>query len=82
MEAISHVELKMERFSSGTQFGSRYLKKISRSVCSFIVVMLACMQKQYVPEFPVFPALQEFPVFPALKLPSCKLVALLDTKHS
>lgn len=44
--------------------------------------MLACMQKQYVPEFPVFSALQKFPVFPALKLPSCKQAALLNTKHS
>ena len=56
MKTVSYAHLKMERLISGTQFGSWFLKKASRSACFFTLVF-ACKQKIFAPKFPTFSAL-------------------------
>ena len=55
-KAVSYAYLKMKRFISGKQFRSWFLKKVSRSACFFTVV-LALIQKKFVPKFQIFSAL-------------------------
>ena len=55
-KAVSYAYLKMKRFISGKQLRSWFLKKVSRSACFFTVV-LAWIQKNFVPKFQIFSAL-------------------------
>ena len=67
-KSISYAYLKMERLISVTRFGSWFLKKVSWCA-HFLTMVLACIQKNYVPKFPIF--------LP-LKLRSCKVVVFID----